>query len=220
MTNTTCTPFAKPVFIATLLSGVILYLFSLIWLYQKYAYHMTPRQKELVWGGLMWHNSSHRLRFWILTASLSAMGFLGSWIAMLSEICRDEGGNENIRMEQQYVFTVIILLQSIFNVSVGDMLHFRCLCFKIATMGLILWASVLAYVWLWQITWDLFPKNSPQKLQTETILWILHVLNTCLIFHGIWWDGIFWWFTWAVEMANEDKYTRLMHMVDNTTGGF
>ena len=222
MANTTCTSFAQPVFIATLLSGIILYLFSVFWLYRKYAYHMTPRQKEIVWGGLISYtnnSSPYRLRFWVLTASLSGMGFLGSWVAMLSEICR-EGANENIRTEQQYVFTIIILLQSLFNVSVVSMLHFRGLYFKIASMGILLWASVLAYVWLWHITWNIFPKHNTQDLQTKAILWALHALNTCLIFHGVWWDGIFWWFTWGVEMAKEEKYTRLMHVADHATGDF
>lgn len=225
MPEQACNPLAQPVFIATLLSGVIPYFFSLIWLYRKYAYSMSPRQKEIVWGGLVLHQeNSHpetplRLRFWIFTALLSALGFLGSWITMLSQICRNRSNDKSIRVEEQYVFAVIILLQSLFNVSVGVMLPlYRIigLYLKIAGMGIILWTSVAAYVWLWQVTWNIFPNPNTH---TE-ILWVLHVLNTCLIFHGVWWDGIFWWFTWSREMAREEHYSKLMLVADHATVEF
>ncbi len=220
-----CTPFAQPVFIATTVSALP-YFVSVAWLYRRYTYAMSPREKEVVWAGLFSKDPATPSYFqiWTLTASLSALGFIGSWVTMLLEVCSDD----HPMHAEQYVFALIVLVQTLYNITVGtnttvhrDTLDNRVrtrrrksrphsLLRLVAWMGLLLWSANAAYVWMWKIAWDI-------TLASEAWRWVLHFLNMCLVFHGVWWDALFWWYTWSLELRVEAQSAWRMTLADDAT---
>lgn len=262
---TSCSPFAQPAFIATVIAAVP-YFISVAWLYQKYVYHMTPREKEVVWAGLFYREQQHAeeeeeelpikpskyyFKIWTLTASLSALGFLGTWITMLLNVCDLTAHHADLASGNQYVFAVIVGVQTLYNISVGSNTttittkhttassnNNRIMIMRKATghhrlsaiingspallilwMALVLWAAVLSYIWMWKVAWDIvFASDSGATAQShDWQSWALHFLNTCLIFHGIWWDALFWWYTWSRELTKEARCSQLMRIANTAT---
>lgn len=241
---------SHPIFTSTVISGVIPYFISVAWLYRRYTHSMTPREKEIIWAGLA-HEGDTRdpvptskclpkvsyLRIWTATASLSAVAFMTSWIAMLTAIKEPSQTSYS-----DYVFCVIILIQSVYNVLMvllvsssnpklngkikawptgsryySDVngswfLTHMLLASKLVLVAIILWAAALSYVWLWYICWERFNLASSSSLK-----WVLHFLNLCLVFHGVWWDAIFWWCTWCREMIRERQSRQLMQWAEYET---
>jgi hypothetical protein len=215
-----CTPFAQPVFIATALAAIP-YFISVAWLYRRYTYVMSPREKEVVWAGLFDkdHATPSYFQIWTLTASLSALSFIGSWVAMLLEVC---SADHDALHAEQYVFALIVLVQTLYNITVGTNTavhldnHNRTrrraysLHILVAWMGLLLWSANAAYVWMWKIAWDI-------TVVSVTWRWVLHFLNMCLVFHGVWWDALFWWYTWSRELRVEARSAWRMTIADDAT---
>ena len=298
--------FDQPIFIATL-STAIPYFLSVFWLYRKYNNDMTPREKEIMWGGFTKKTNATLFRLWTVTASLSAVAFLTSWITVcmiindVSNSNNDNSASQSpVATNEQYVFFIIILLQTIYNVMMittakrgfandsinnnmmlihdhdGDDDHesfattntaalytaagnsksiasgSNCRIAKdtkttkprrgssssssslynssssytiifpviiISSVGIILWALAIAYIWLWSICWKCLLLLA-SSLSEEILKWSLHFLNLCLVFHGVWWDAIFWWYTWSREVISEygvSQYGLSMMRAENET---
>jgi len=201
---------SHPIFTSTVISAIIPYFLSILWSYRTYTLTMTPREKEILWAGLAGKKTDDddclpqvsTLRVWMATASFSVVAFMASWIASLLNLPQKKSYSD-------YVFCIIILLQSVLMVLLvvaGPSKHdvgksdrqWIILSAKIVLVGVVLWAAALSYIWLWYICWERFSSSSMLK-------WVLHFLNICLVFHGVWWDAIFWWCTWCKEMIRDSQ---------------
>lgn len=196
---------------------------------------MTPKEKEIMWGGLFQRGGDHNdgqsyFKIWCATALLSALGFLLSWV-VLTSVSSGASKQPPILTEwntpEVYVFAVVIMLQTMYNTVL--MLTSRCdygpgqnycnIAILAAILSVILWAAVASYAWLWYVCWEVlsFKARENESSLLKGIKWGLHFLNLTLIFHGILWDALFWWYTWVRARTNEAMHQRLLFTAERET---
>lgn len=202
-------PFNQPVFFSALAASLP-YSISLGWLYKTYRYDLSPREKEFLWAGL-YSNKSY-FTAWSVTALLSAVAFLVNWI-MASSSSTSSASFDLGRWDtpETYIFASLILIQAAYNTSMVVTAHSTSENHwgENLAVAVILWAAVLASLLQWFLAWQL-------RLE-PTVQWILHALNFVMVFHAVWWDALFWWWTWVQARRGEAKHIQTLRMAERET---
>lgn len=182
---------------------------SLRWLYNTYKCEASPKEKELLWAGLY----SNKIYFnaWGVTALLSAIAFLVNWL-VASMVEHSTSDLSRWETPEVYIFASTVLVQAAYNMAMVMTVHRNTNqnhWVENVAVGAILWGAVVTSLLQWYLAWQL-------RLDSA-VKWVLHALNFVFLFHALWWDALFWWWTWVRARGSEATHMQTLQLAERET---